>query len=135
MPPFALRNIIGDLRQALPSAFDEQRQPPPRATPLLPTNNAVGSARTSAELADIIVAEEPIETDPGGDQQIEAAVLNGGLDYLAWYRSFHYGIDTWGIYFKEEGLYFVANRVFGSIREFDFPYRAQLAFRMLHRHE
>jgi mRNA-degrading endonuclease RelE of RelBE toxin-antitoxin system len=132
--PFAIERIIHDLSQCLPNAFDTA-EPGRPAIRLLPSSRNVISNDRSGDPADVIVAGESAGIDPSMDIEIEGEISNTGLDALAWYRSFHYGPKDWGIYFREDGLYFVAHRVLGAIPGMDFPYRVQLAFRLLLRHE
>jgi hypothetical protein len=36
------------------------------------------------------------------------------IELLAWYRSYHYGLDKWGIYLLRSGIYKVANALLGA---------------------
>ena len=66
----------------------------------------------------IWIPEGDIEFPDIDTKEIEGKVSEEGIESLAWYRSFHWHPpQRWGIYILDEGIYYVAQRVFRGIEQ------------------
>lgn len=95
--------------------------------------------------------DEPILLPHGWDrgfpeidvEKIEKRVAEEGIEAIAWYRSYHwYPTERWGIYILDEGIYYIADRIFrksGLMLENGRPLDTldflQLGFKLLLFHE
>ena len=52
------------------------------------------------------------------DRSIERGVSEEGIDFLAWYHSFHWDPpEKWGIYMLDKGVYYLAKVIFSNVMQ------------------
>ncbi len=119
-------SLINEVREITGAMMHSDWEGPPRlrgaSTRLMNHGGGCGFAMDDDPFAHS--AEE------GSDYELRAErygmildkVRRGGIDALAWYRSFHLEGGAWGIFIPESSLFFLADVVFGNIPFESEPY-------------